>query len=200
MLALWYHPGLLHKRWLCGRFKPFYCNDKHLGKPQLFLQRIRKRVKHDKNIRPFIFGHPRQFSTDALNKFDQASCGPTSHHFATDSRVLKGSLNFFLQSVHPAPSRTKVVHARIVQWANTMICIIRLPVHYVWMEQLPWTVEQPRQLIVVSILQVKVWPVSPANILVSTSRLYCQVVCKMRCTDIGALRYCFLNFLKRFFL
>ena len=28
LLVLWYHPGFSHKRWLCGRFEPFYCNDK----------------------------------------------------------------------------------------------------------------------------------------------------------------------------
>ena len=41
-----WHPGLLQKRWLCGRFEPFYCNDqyfchsnsvKHLGKTPLKL-------------------------------------------------------------------------------------------------------------------------------------------------------------------
>ena len=28
LLALWKHPGLLRKRWLVGRFEPFYCNDR----------------------------------------------------------------------------------------------------------------------------------------------------------------------------
>ena len=31
LLVLWYHPGLLHKRWLGGKFEPFYCNDKYFS-------------------------------------------------------------------------------------------------------------------------------------------------------------------------
>ena len=34
MLVLWKHPGLLHKRWLGGRFMPFYCKDKYFYCPQ----------------------------------------------------------------------------------------------------------------------------------------------------------------------
>ena len=29
LLVLWQHPGVLHKKWLGGRFETFYCNDKY---------------------------------------------------------------------------------------------------------------------------------------------------------------------------